>query len=139
MTKKTATYLLLLSLTPILVLGPGCAYRSQVNSSPDGAKVYFNGQNIGTTPGVVIPSQHGLPKQFSLRLTKEGYKERVLIIDRAYRGDANLLWLIFGFIPYFFSAHLDPYYNVTLEPEERIEIIREEKIRTIKKEETIVE
>ena len=139
MIERSLCLALLLLLTPILLVGPGCAYRSQFNTSPEGADVYFEGQNMGQTPGVVIPSRSGVPTDYVVRISKPGYKDMTVVLQRDYHADASLLWLIFGFIPYFFTARLEDYYSYSLVPEERIETIREETRTRIIKEETIVE
>ena len=139
MRERIISLVLALLTAPVLLLGPGCAYRSHFNTTPDGATVTFEGQSMGATPGVVIPSRSGLPTDYVVRVSRPGYKDQTVVLERAYHADASLLWLIFGFIPYFFTARLEDHYHISLVPEERIETIREETRKRIIKEETIVE
>ena len=113
MLTKGATLVLIFSF--VLSLGAGCAYNSQIMTNPEGAKVYVQGMYIGQSP-TTYRDRSGTPKSYMLKISKPGYKEINTVIDRSFKADISLLWLIPGIIPYFVgTATLEQTYNFELE------------------------
>lgn len=98
--QKRATALLLLA---IFVLG-GCAQTVRLNTEPEGAKVYVNNIFIGESP-TQYRTTTGTPDTAYVRIEKRGFKDvKNATIDRQYRANIMLLWLIPGIIPYFVAG-----------------------------------
>ena len=92
-----------LLLAIIFLLG-GCAQTVRINTEPEGADVYVNNIFVGQSP-TQYRTRTGTPDTAYVRLEKRGYQEvKNATIDRQYRADVSLLWLIPGIIPYFIAA-----------------------------------
>jgi len=110
---KFITFFLILTLFFSLVIG--CSYNVAIMTNPEGAKVYVQGMYIGKSPAT-YRDRSGTPKTYMLKITKPGHKEINTVIDRNYKADISLLWLIPGIIPYFVgTAELEETYNFELE------------------------
>jgi hypothetical protein len=92
-----------LVLAAILVLG-GCAQTVRINTEPEGADIYVNNNFIGKSPAQ-FRATTGTPETAYVRLVKPGYVEvKNATMDKAYRANISLLWLIPGILPYFIAA-----------------------------------
>ena len=56
-----------------IILLSGCASSTMINSSPSGAKVYINGQPVGTTP-YLYKDTNLIGSVVNVDLVKEGYE-----------------------------------------------------------------
>ena len=92
----------------------GCTHTALITTSPSGAKVTIDSNNLGISP-VSFHDTSGFPKVFFVKINKQGYKEINVPIKQAYKGDVTLLWLIPGIFPYFLTATLSDSYNFNLE------------------------
>jgi hypothetical protein len=77
---------------PLLV---GCATSTRFNTTPEGAKVYINGDYIGDSP-VTLDDSKSLPKRVHVQVRREGYKELDMYIDKRL----DYLNMILGITPY---------------------------------------
>ena len=98
----------------VAILITGCAHTALITTTPPGAKVTIDGNNLGVSP-VSFNDTSGFPKVFFIKVNKRGYKEINVPIKQAYKGDVTLLWLIPGIFPYFLTATLNDAYNFNLE------------------------
>ena len=91
------------SLLALFVLS-GCAQTVRIATEPEGADVYVNNIFVGQSP-TQYRTTTGMPDTAYVRLEKRGYKEvKNATIDRQYRANIMLLWLIPGIFPYFFAG-----------------------------------
>lgn len=87
-----------------LILLSGCAQTVRINTEPEGADVYVNNIFVGQSP-TQYRTTTGTPDTAYIRVEKPGYKEvRNATIDRQYRADIQLLWLLPGIFPYFVAG-----------------------------------
>jgi hypothetical protein len=104
-----------------LVLGPGCATKTQITTDPGGVEVVLDGQSIGqsTEQGLLTleRSWGAFPSEHTLTLAREKYKSRTVQLQSSYHADASLLWLLAGIVPYFFSARFEHEYHFELDPD----------------------
>jgi len=98
----------------IAMIISGCAHTALITTSPQGANVTIDGNNLGVSP-VSFSDTSGIPKVFFVKIKKKGYKEINVPIKQAYRGDITLLWLLPAIFPYFFTAILNDSYSFNLE------------------------
>lgn len=90
-------------LLSIFVLG-GCAQTVRISTEPEGADVYVNNIFVGESP-TQYRTKTGTPDTSYVRIEKRGYKDvKNATIDREYRANIMLLWLIPGIFPYFFAG-----------------------------------
>ncbi|MGE0707365.1 MAG: PEGA domain-containing protein [Planctomycetota bacterium] len=99
----------------------GCAHSVRFISEPEGADVYVDNIYVGQTP-TVWQTRSGLPDTAYVRVEKEGFEPvKNAMIDKAYRADVHLLWLIPGFVPYFIgTARYEDDYVFRLKPTEEV-------------------
>lgn len=99
-TKKRAGALFLAA---TIFLG-GCAQTVRLNTEPEGADVYVNNIFVGKSP-TQYRARTGTPDTAYVRVEKPGYDQvRNATIDKTYRADISLLWLLPGIIPYFIAG-----------------------------------
>ena len=97
--KRSMTLLLAAS-----VLLTGCAQTVRLNTEPEGADIYVNNIYVGKSP-TTYRARSGTPDTAYVRIEKPGYVAvRNATIDKTYRADISLLWLIPGIIPYFIAG-----------------------------------
>lgn len=75
-----------LLLVPLLLAGAACAayQRVGVESAPDAAEVYLDGELVGTTP-LELRVETGT--EHSVFLKAEGYQPRMVVLDRNRPAD----------------------------------------------------
>ncbi|HAK97079.1 MAG TPA: hypothetical protein DCM87_19325 [Planctomycetes bacterium] len=106
-----------IGLLAAVVLCSGCAQTTRFNTEPEEADIYVNGVPLGKSPKN-YQSRSGLPKVYYVKVEKPGYKAlKDVTIESTYRADESLVLLLFGIIPYFFSARLENDYTWVLIPE----------------------
>ena len=88
----------------VMVALGGCAQTVRLNTEPEGAELYVNNIYIGNTP-VQYRARTGTPETAYVRLVKPGYQEvKNATIDKVYRADVSLFWLLPGIFPYFIAT-----------------------------------
>ena len=98
------------------VLSAGCATSTRLSSMPEGAKLTLDNRYLGESP-VVMESRSGFMETHHVMLQKEGYKPQTVPIRKGYRADESLVLLLFGIIPYFFSARYEDSESFILQKE----------------------
>lgn len=92
-----------LLIAAIFLLG-GCAQTVRLNTEPEGADIYINNIFVGKSP-TQYRTQTGTPDTAYVRIEKPGYVEvRNATIDKQYKANISLLWLLPGIFPYFIAA-----------------------------------
>jgi len=109
MVKRGMSFIIIITL-----IIAGCSHTALITTSPSGAKITIDSNNLGVSP-VSFHDTSGFPKVFFVKINKRGYKEINVPIKQAYKGDVTLLWLIPGIFPYFLTATLNDSYNFNLE------------------------
>ena len=90
-----------ISIVVTLILLSACSFSTRINTEPEGADITVNGIYVGKTP-TVYKYRSGTPATTYVEIKKKGYEDiRNGTIEKAYRADIQLLWLIPGLIPYF--------------------------------------
>ena len=75
-----------------LLCGPltaGCVTHTRFQTRPEGATLYLNGEEMGTTP-IRVTSRRGLPKRYRVQLAKEGYEPVEVYLD----NEMSVWWAI---------------------------------------------
>ncbi len=95
-----------LSLAGLLLAGATCApyQRVGVESSPEGAEVYLDGERVGATPMTLRVST---AVDHSVYVKKEGYRSELLVLNRNQPSDQ---------IDFLTPADLDVRLVLTLDP-----------------------
>ncbi len=72
-----------------------------VNSSPKGAKIIYNGFDVGTTPKLIrMPKE----KQNFVEFQLEGYQSKTVLVQRTTGGGFVVLDILFGLLPLIVDA-----------------------------------
>jgi hypothetical protein len=90
----------------VSLVGAGCATSTRITTLPDGAKITLDNRYLGDSP-VVMESRSGFMETHHVTLQKDGYATQSVPIHKSYRADESLVLLLFGIIPYFFSARYE--------------------------------
>ena len=106
---KTITFTLM-----VMILASGCAHSVRINTEPEGADVSVNGVYLGKSP-VIHHERSGFPKNYFVKVEKDGFKKMDTALQATYKADVSLLLLLPGIIPYFFTADLEDTYNFHLQ------------------------
>ena len=96
------------------ILGAGCATSTRITTAPEGAKVTIDNRYLGESP-VVMESRSGFMETHHVTLQKDGHKTVTVPIRKSYRADESLVLLLFGIIPYFFSARFEDHEHLLLQ------------------------
>lgn len=98
------------------ILFSGCASTTTIRSNPSGAKVYLNGEPVGTTPYAhrdtkIVGSTN------NVRLEKEGYAPFEASFSRNEEVDVGaVIGGVFFFFPFLWTMKYKPLRNYDLEP-----------------------
>lgn len=123
-----------IKLSPILcflalTLVNGCAQQTQLRALPDNSSITVEGAFKGRGQAR-FQYRSGRPRPYCVEIRAEGYKPLVTTIMREYHADSSLGLLFAGFLPFLFSARLEPSYNFQLEAlpnQSQKDLIQEEK------------
>jgi hypothetical protein len=93
-----------------------CASSTMINSVPNGAKLYIDGERVGTTP-----YRHSDTKIVGsitdVKLEKEGYESFNASFSRNEQVDAGaVIGGLFFFIPFLWTMKYKPSHNYELTP-----------------------
>ena len=82
------------------------------SSSPSGAKVYVNGQYMGTAPlQLKLESKHG----YTIEFRKEGYESKTVVITNSVGAGWIVLDVLFGLVPVIVDAATGNWYSLDQE------------------------
>lgn len=88
-----------------------CASTTMIQSTPVGAKVYLNGENVGTTP-----YEHRDTKivgsTTTVKLQKEGYEDLITSFSRNEQADVGaIVGGVFLLFPFLWTMKYKPHHN----------------------------
>src|SRR5690606_25314065 len=99
-----------------LILFSSCASTTMIQSTPDGAKLYLNGDSVGTTPyshrdTKIVGSTN------TVRLEKEGYETLNTSFSRNEEADVGaIIGGILVLIPFLWTMKYKPVHNYEMIP-----------------------
>ncbi|HLU94274.1 MAG TPA: PEGA domain-containing protein [Membranihabitans sp.] len=99
-----------------LILFSSCASTTMIQSTPDGAKLYLNGESVGTTPyshrdTKIVGSTN------TVRLEKEGYETLNTSFSRNEEADVGaIIGGILVLIPFLWTMKYKPVHNYEMIP-----------------------
>jgi len=79
------------------------------SSDPSGAKVYVNGQLMGTTPFQLELKSN---QTYTIEFRKEGYENRTVILNNSVGAGWIVLDVLFGLIPIIVDAATGNWYSL---------------------------
>ena len=92
-----------------------------INSDPDGADVYVNGNRMGKTP---LPLNLSHKKPLTITFKKDGYEDKTYIVNTNVRAGWVILDCLGGFIPVIIDAITG---NWTSLEEENVKVLLEKR------------
>ena len=106
----------LITIALVLPLVTACATSTRFHTTPEGAKVYVNGDFIGVSP-VTLNDSKSLPKRLHIQVRHAGYKELDMYLDKR----ADYVNMVLSVLPYtapliFWGYTLDDKYRFNLTP-----------------------
>ena len=79
------------------------------SSDPSGAKVYVNGQLMGTTPFQLEMKSN---QTYTIEFRKEGYENRTVVLNNSVGAGWIVLDVLFGLIPIIVDAATGNWYSL---------------------------
>ncbi|MCX6141745.1 MAG: PEGA domain-containing protein [Ignavibacteriales bacterium] len=112
--QNSASYLCLFA--AIIIAASGCATifhgstdKLNFSSDPTGAKVYVNGQYMGTAPlELKLESKHS----YTIEFRKEGYDNKTVVVTSSVGAGWIVLDVIFGLVPVIVDAATGNWYSL---------------------------
>jgi hypothetical protein len=95
-------------------LTAGCTRVTWIHSTPPGALVRINNEEVGHTP-VAYKSKRGLPKRFRIQVEKEGFKPADFYLDSTMSWGLGYAGAI-SLVPLFWAWSLQKNVAVSLKP-----------------------
>ena len=95
-------------------LTTGCTRVTWIHSTPSGALVRINNEEVGRTP-VAYKSTRGLPKRFRIRLEKDGCEPSDFYLDSTMSWGMGYAGAI-SLVPLFWAWSLQKNVAVSLKP-----------------------
>ena len=90
----------------------GSTDKIDFSSNPTGAKVYVNGQYMGTAPlQLKLESKHG----YNIEFRKEGYESKTVVITNSVGAGWIVLDVLFGLVPVIVDAATGNWYSLDQE------------------------
>ncbi len=103
-------------LLAVLILFSSCASTTLIKSEPGIAKVYLDGEKVGTTPYYMRDTKI-VGSRTSVKLTKEGYEEFNVDIFRNEETDAGaIVGGLFFLFPFLWTMKYKPEHTYELVP-----------------------
>lgn len=93
-----------------------CASTTMIQSTPVGAKVYLNGENVGTTPYEHRDTKI-IGSTTTVKLQKEGYEELITSFSRNEKADVGaIIGGFFFLVPFLWTMKYKPNHNYEMVP-----------------------
>ncbi|MGA2784857.1 MAG: PEGA domain-containing protein [Candidatus Bathyarchaeia archaeon] len=90
----------------------GMSDKIDFSSDPTGAKVYVNGQLMGTAPlELKLESKHS----YNIEFRKEGYEDKTVVVTNSVGAGWIVLDVIFGLVPVIVDAATGSWYSLDQE------------------------
>lgn len=103
-------------LLAVVVLFASCSSSTLIQSEPNGAKVYMNGEYKGTTPYSYTDTKI-VGSSTQLRVEKEGYETLNTILTRNESADVGaIIGGIFFLFPFLWTMKYNPVHIYELKP-----------------------
>lgn len=100
----------------VLILFSSCASSTVFRTSPGSAKVYVDGQYLGTTP-VTYSDTKIVGSTTSVRIEKEGYRTINTTLNRSEQVDVGaVVGGLFFWIPFLWTMKYNAEHNYEMEP-----------------------
>ena len=94
----------------------GCSSTTVINSVPEGATVYLNGERVGTTPYTHSDTKI-IGSSNSITLKKGGYQDFVVIFSRSEEADVGaIVGGIFVLVPFLWTMGYKPTHTYEMTP-----------------------
>lgn len=104
-----------------VILFSSCASTTMISSVPSGAKLYIDGELVGTTPYKYSDTKV-VGNTVNVDLKKEGYQPFYTSFSRTEQVNAGaIVGGLFLFFPYLWAMDYKPTHNYELTPEREIE------------------
>ncbi|MFO7851773.1 MAG: PEGA domain-containing protein [Bacteroidales bacterium] len=101
-------------LLAMVFLFAGCVSTTMIQSDPPGAKLYLNGEPVGTTPYTHSDTKP-VGSTNIVRLTKEGYEDLTTSFSRNEEVDVGaVIGGIFFLFPFLWTMKYKPFHNYEL-------------------------
>ncbi|MBI4615120.1 MAG: hypothetical protein HY720_16015 [Planctomycetes bacterium] len=102
----------------LAIASAGCRHHAQIDvEAPGATNVVVDSLDPGiAVNGQIVEARSGFPESHTIRVSANGFHPRDMILQKSYRADVSLVLILFGIIPYFFTARLEERYAVRLEP-----------------------
>jgi hypothetical protein len=108
---KATSFLLI-----VLFLFSSCASMTMIQSDPEGARLYLNGENVGTTPYSHTDTRI-VGSQTTVRLEKHGYETLNTVFSRDEEVDIGaVIGGFFVFIPFLWTMKYKPFHTYEMKP-----------------------
>jgi hypothetical protein len=113
-THKIAAYLCILATAASVLNGCATIFKGSTDtvsysSDPSGAKVYVNGQLMGTTPFQLELKSN---QTYTIEFRKEGYENRTVILNNSIGAGWIVLDVLFGLVPVIVDAATGNWYSL---------------------------
>lgn len=108
--KRILCLLLVVNLT-------GCSSTTVINSVPDGAAVYLNGERVGTTPYTLSDTKI-VGSSNSVTLKKEGYQDFVAVFSKNEEADVGaIIGGVLVLVPFLWTMGYKPAHTYEMTPQ----------------------
>src|SRR5262245_21862991 len=105
------------ALASLLCLLPACTSSTKIISEPSGAKLYLDGEYVGTTP-YTMSDQKIVGSKTNIKLELPGYATRMEVISRSEEFDVGAcIGGIFLLVPFLWIEGYKPEHIYELTPE----------------------
>lgn len=92
----------------VSLLLASCSSTTMINSSPNGAKVFLNGEQVGTTPYAHSDTKI-VGSTTTVKLEKEGYETFNTTFSRSEKADVGaIIGGVFVLVPFFWTMKYKP-------------------------------
>lgn len=114
---KTSAYLLIISMISFsfnncATLFKGSTDSVNFSSDPSGAKVYVNGNLLGTTP---VELELKSNKTYTIEFKKDGYESKTVVLNNSVGAGWIILDVLGGLIPVIIDAATGNWYELDQE------------------------
>jgi hypothetical protein len=112
--KKVGPYICVLAIVALSLNGCAAIFHGSTDkinfsSDPSGAKVYVNGQLMGTAPlELKLQSKH----TYTIEYRKEGYDNKTVVVTNSVGAGWIILDVLFGLIPVIVDAATGSWYSL---------------------------
>ncbi len=104
--------ILIFSVNSCATIFHGSSDKIDFSSDPTGARVYVNGQLMGTAPlELKLESKH----TYNIEFRKEGYQNKIVVLTNSVGAGWIVLDVLFGLVPIIVDAATGNWYSLDQE------------------------